>query len=100
MIRITVTNNQSVWDLAIEQYGSVDGIKQLILDNPTKINFNDPVPAGTQLLVREDLIPTFNKPVVDYLSKKGIRLATAVSVPSAGGFGDYSNDYNSDYNND
>ncbi|MCE9539753.1 MAG: hypothetical protein K8R85_11115 [Bacteroidetes bacterium] len=95
MKQVTVENNQSIWDLAIQYYGSVDGIKQLILDNATKLNLNDSVVPGTKIIVREEMI--INKPMVDYLKKKEIKPATAVSVPSASGFGDYSNDYNNDY---
>lgn len=95
MVRITVDNNQSIWDIAIQYYGSVDGVQQLMIDNPTTINFNDPIVPGTKLIIRDEFVK--NKPIVDYFTKKGLNLATAVSVPSAGGYGDYSNDYNNDY---
>jgi hypothetical protein len=96
MIQVTVDNNQSIWDLAIEQYGSVDGVGQLILDNPMKLNFNDDVVAGTKIIVREEMI--INKPIVDYLNKKGIRLATAIAVPGGNVLGDFNNDFNNDFN--
>lgn len=95
MKQITVENNQSIWDLAIQHYGSVDGIKQLILDNPSKLNLSDGVVPGTKIIIRDEMIA--NKVIVDYLNKNRIKLATTVSVPNTSGFGDFSNDYNNDY---
>lgn len=96
MKRIIIDNNQSIWDLAIQYYGSVDGIKQLILDNPTKLNLETNIIPGTEIIIREEMV--INKAMVDYLNKKGITCATAVQVASATGSGDFSNDFNNDYN--
>jgi hypothetical protein len=96
MKRIKIDNNQSIWDLAIQYYGSVDGIKQLILDNPTKLNLETNIIPGTEIIIREEMV--INKAMVDYLNKKGITCATAVKVASATGSGDFSNDFNNDYN--
>ena len=95
MKQVAVNNNQSIWDLAIQYYGSVDGIKQLILDNPAKLNLSDGVVPGTKIIIREEMV--FNKTIVDYLDKNRIKLATTVSVPNTSGFGDFSNDFNNDY---
>lgn len=79
MRRVLVGNNQSIWDLAVQEYGSLDGIKQLMIDNPTKCNLESSIPAGTELLIRE--IP-LNKAIYEFFSKKRIKPATAIDVPT------------------
>ena len=37
--QIEIVDGQSLPDIAIQHYGSVDGIKQLFIDNPDKISF-------------------------------------------------------------
>lgn len=77
MALITVENNQSIWDLAYQYYGSTEGVRQLIIDNPTKVNFNDKIPAGTTLIISQ---PPINKAVVDFFQSKGITPSTAIDV--------------------
>lgn len=75
MIQITVSNRQSIWDLAIQEYGSVDGVKQLIIDNSTVCNFNDSIKSGTKILIDETKI--INSRIVNYLKTKGYKISTA-----------------------
>lgn len=75
---VVVNRNQSIWDLAIQIYGSSDGVKQLIIDNPTICNFETSIQAGTKIQLKQEVI---NKSVVDFLSKKGLKPATAIEVP-------------------
>ena len=77
---IVVKHNQSIWDLAAMVYGDSAGVKQLIIDNPKVLNFNDDVPVGARILISQAPI---NQAIVDYFAKKGIILSTAVK--------DYSN---------
>lgn len=77
MRRILVGNNQSIWDLAIQEYGSFDGVKQLMIDNPTKCDFENSIPAGTELIITAE---PMNKSIFDYFSKKRIKPSTAIAV--------------------
>lgn len=77
MKRILVQNNQSIWDIAIQEYGSMEGAKQLIIDNPTKCDFQNSLKAGMELLIT---LSPINKTIQDYFTKNRIKPATAVEV--------------------
>lgn len=79
---IVVQNNQSLWDVSVQEYGSYDAVKQLIIDNPTVCNFHDGLVPGTKLKINEELI--INKTIVDFLASKGLKPCTAVDVPANG----------------
>lgn len=78
MRKIIVGHNQSIWDIAVQEYGSYDAVKQLIIDNASVLNFTDSIEPGTQLMISAE--PT-NKQIVDFLSKKSIKPATAIEQP-------------------
>lgn len=63
---ITVVDGQSVYDLAVQYYGANDGVKQLILDNPDKVNYYDRIAAGTELIIDDEKI--IDKKVVAYFA--------------------------------
>ena len=69
---------QSVWDIAAEHYGSVEGVKQLMVDNPTVFNFENTPVAGTLFFVQDKPL---NKQVVEFFAARDIKPATAVEVP-------------------
>lgn len=73
MKTVVVQNNQSIYDIAIQEYGTSEGIKQLIIDNPTVCNFSDDILPGTKLFINGE---PFNPQIVDYLKTKGITPAT------------------------
>ena len=75
MAKVIVNKNQSVWDLANQYYGSVDGVEQLMLDNPGVVNFLYRVAAGTIINIDDTKIIDAN--IVDYLSTNGLKPATA-----------------------
>lgn len=74
---ITVMDRQSIWDIAVQEYGSIDGVKQLIIDNPTKCNFETGIDIGTKLIISQKQM---NQKVYDYFNNKKINPATAVDV--------------------
>ena len=78
MKRIKVGHNQSIWDIAIQHCGSYDSVKELIIDNPTKCNFETSIPVGTELFIRDEPV---NKNMVDYLSANKLIPCTAVEHP-------------------
>lgn len=73
MKTIVVQNNQSIYDIAIQEYGTSEGLKQLIIDNPNVCNFSDDILPGTELFINAE---PFNPQIVDYLKTKGITPAT------------------------
>lgn len=77
MKKIVVQYGQSVWDIAIQYYGSADGVYYLMLDN--SLNLNDNVIAGTKLNIRENTY--INKAIVDYYNKKTLVPATGDTTP-------------------
>lgn len=98
MITITVENNQSMWDVAIQRYGSASKVDQLIKDNPDKVNFQNNLAPGTKLLINEDLI--VDKKLVDTYKKNGTIPCSAYYDSALGyGNGDFNNDYGNDLNN-
>lgn len=79
MKKITVKPDQSIWDIAMQEYGDVAGVEQLMLDNPGTCSFNVPPPAGTVLLIDETKI--INQKEVDAYKAAGTIPATAYSGP-------------------
>lgn len=71
--KITVLPGQSIWDIAVQHMGSVDAVMDLILLNPDKVNFNDSLVAGTELIIG-DII---NQKVVDFFAAEVNKPATA-----------------------
>lgn len=65
MRTIEVTLNQSVSDLAIQYYGSIEGVFLILEDNPRVTSVNDRLQAGQEILIRSAL----NKKVVTFLSE-------------------------------
>jgi hypothetical protein len=50
---IIVLEGQSVWDLALQEYGSPEGVGQLMIDNPGLLDFENSPVAGTKILIDE-----------------------------------------------
>lgn len=90
---VRVEEDQSVKDLAIQEYGSILGQEALYQDNPDVINFySDPEP-GTMIKIDSDKI--LNKDIVSLLKEKGIKPANSSGLPEIGGFSSgFSNGFN------
>lgn len=73
--KVIIGEDQSIWDLAAQHYGSVDGVKQLIIDNPTKLNFWSSPPVGSEISIDDTKI--INKDIVNLFIEKNIKPATA-----------------------
>ena len=76
--KIKVIDGQSIWDIAVQEYGSVEGVKQLIIDNPLICNFETNLPAGALIIITE---PPINSRVTEYCASKNINPATAIDEP-------------------
>lgn len=74
-MKVTVLSNQSLADLAIQVYGSVEGVFLLAQENGLEVT--DTLKAGQQLKVSPGNI--IDKRIVQYYSSKKICPATASS---------------------
>lgn len=91
---IIVQDGQTVWDLAIQQYGGVEGVFNLIKDNPGVIaGVDSQLAAGTELKVKSDPV---NTDVLAYYTENEIKPAS-ITNKNLELLGDFSNDYNEDY---
>jgi len=70
MTKITVNSNQNIYDIALQYYGDIDRVWQLIDDNNLTDGINTVLTPGQELLINETLIT--NKQVADYLQQTGI----------------------------
>lgn len=80
---VTVLDNQSIWDMAIQEYGSFEGVKQLMIDNPTKCNFETSLAIGTLLVITQK---PMNQRIYDTIKTKNIIPATAIESPIISGW--------------
>ncbi len=101
---IKVKKDQSLADIALQEYGHVEGVFFLVEDNATLIGITDNIYEGDQLIIREEQI---NAPMQTFLADYII--ATAKGARGCGiGYWtigvDFevqpSPDFNNDFNND
>ncbi|MGB1294854.1 MAG: hypothetical protein ACPG6V_05190 [Flavobacteriales bacterium] len=64
-----INPNQTLFDIAIQFYGNIEGVSWLLEDNP-EINIGD---EFTEIRIRDEYI---NKDIVQYLKQKNINIAT------------------------
>lgn len=82
---ITLESEQNIWDVAIQEYGSILGAQHLFSDNRALADYNDNLGAGMQLKVKQqpaDIIDE-DKAVMDYYRVNKVRVATG-EVPLDG----------------
>jgi len=90
-IAITVKDRQTIWDIAIQQYGGIEGVQELIDDNP-ELTRSSILHEGQILKIKSDPV---NRDVQVYYKEKRLKpVSSALSDGKLGG------DYNSDFNND
>lgn len=68
MNKVTVKNDQTIYDIAVQEYGSIEGIFWLMEDNP-ELNLQDDLVVGGQLLIRDSVIDPELK---SYLQENGV----------------------------
>ena len=100
--RVTIITQQTLFDIAIQQYGGVDGILLLIEDNPQlALDFNSNIFAGMELKLRDSA--AVNEDVSDYYLKKELMVATLsggeIPILQPAVSNDFNCDYSSDYPN-
>ncbi len=104
MRTIRVKKDQSLSDIALQEYGHVEGVFFLVEDNVILIGITDNIYEGDELLIREDQI---NSPMQTFLADYVIAIAKGARGCGIGYWGievDFemqpSPDFNHDFNND
>lgn len=78
---ITVLERQSVWDIALQEYGSTEGVLQLLTDNP-ELNLETSPTPGIKIKIDDSKI--INRDNVNYYIEKGVKPANdTLAVNSA-----------------
>lgn len=97
---VVVRDRQTIFDIAIQVYGSIEGVFDLIKDNPTKLSsVTDVIPAGTLLETNRAFreADTVNYYVTNKLLPANGEPPAVVLPPIDIDNGDFNNDYNIDY---
>jgi phage tail protein X len=87
MTTITVINGQTLSDIAIQYYGCIEGIIQLIQDNPNIGAFEQILKPGTKLQI-QDNVPVFNTQNVKmaaFFSTNSLEVSTGTPSGIPGG---------------
>lgn len=93
---ITVGPGQSIEDIALQEYGSIDGVTLLLSDNLAAFpnGYSTDLMPGTELTVRD-------VPLDAAMCDAMLRLRVVPSTNSTAGFDtDAGADYNNDHNDD
>lgn len=69
---ITVRNGQTIYDIAIQEYGSIDGTRLLLADNPT-LGYSSVLQAGSLLKIKSKPL---NKSVVSFYESQDYQPAS------------------------
>lgn len=87
---------QTIYDLAIQEYGTVESVFDLLGDNPDKLNGLDVnIIPGTML---KAISPAGDADMLTYYKDRKMK-PISLDETVAGMHGDYNNDYNDDYFN-
>ena len=85
MGKIIIKSGQSLFDIALQVYGTIEGVFGLLADNPGKLTtLTDETTPGTELVVNGAVL---NKYVSDEYTNRGIIPATGygiIEIPGEG----------------
>jgi hypothetical protein len=79
---MTVLNNQSLFDIAVQMFGNAEAAFDLAVENDSAIT--DELAPGMELKT----VPAANKQIADYYANRGLKPATASKniIPTGIGF--------------
>lgn len=99
MDQTTVIQGQTIWDIALGQYGSIEGVFALLDQNPQLLDINANLHPGMQLNTRGEKLDT---EVVGYYVNNHVIVVSGSSFHSTGNpfGGDFNRDFNGDFNGD
>ena len=92
--KLTVLNGQTLEDIAIQAYGSIDGVGKIVQDN-SGLSWDSELSTGQIIFIEKDYY--INKDVVNYLKARDIKPATGSEYVLLIQTGDFNNDFNQDF---
>ncbi len=94
MRKAFIEEQQSIYDVAIQEYGTVEGVFLLLADNPDVIQSLDSfLNPGDVLEIQDDPETIVDKDVLQFFRNGSIRVLNGEIVLP----GDFNNDFNIDY---
>ena len=95
---IIVEPGQCLEDVAIQEYGHVDGVREVVMDNPAVFvdGFSTRLKPGTQLVIRDEPVDRVMHGLVRKLAIVPATMGDLGPDP-LGPDGDYNGDYNNDH---
>lgn len=91
---VQILDRQTIWDIGIQEYGSIEGAFSLMFDNRSKIPSLDVIlTPGEKLKV---LSPATEQLTLDYYKKNNLQPVSISDITDLG-LGDYNDDYNNDF---
>jgi len=97
MKTITAIANQTVQDIAVQYYGSIEGQWMILADNDGIDSITGQLTAGQLVRIREN--EAVNPELVDYFSRHNIAIVTgSAATGGAAASGDFNDDFNNDFN--
>ncbi len=96
--RIITQPGQCLEDIALQEYGSIDGAPLVVFANEDVFvnGFSTDLQPGTKLVIAGEPI---DKPMYDTMRKLGV-VPSTVSDGDGEALGDFSSDFNNDFNNE
>lgn len=94
---IIVQPGQCIEDIALQEYGSIDGVTRLFLDNESVFmnGYSTDLAPGTELVITAEPI---DKDMYDKMQRLQVIPATnSEESATPPGVGDYNNDHNNDH---
>ena len=88
MKTITVQDRQTIWDIAMQEYGSVEGVFELIDDNPG-LTIDSNLTGGQLLKIKSAPVDIAT---LNYMQQNGIKPVSRD--------GDWAGDFNNDFSED
>lgn len=92
MKKVTVIEGQSIWDISLQQYGSIEGVFQLLMDNSQFENVNSDIFPGMELLVSESIV---NNKVSEYYDNNKVSVISGRKLNAL--VYQFNADFNCDY---
>ncbi len=96
MKTITTIQDQTIWDIALQYFGSLESVFHIIESNRHIDNLATPLKPGMQIVLPDVVL---DKQVVDYYSARGITLVSE-GYPDSDAhttLNDFNNDFNTSF---
>jgi hypothetical protein len=87
MYTIIAEAGQTLLDIANQEYGHSDGLKQLVDDNPALISMDDDLEAGTVLNIQDIGTAGYNDSIRQYLKINNIKINSSIYAAAGSGIG-------------